>query len=56
MKRLIEQHRIRYPPFEAARWQPTPFQLRNKTLTSANSSRRMRQRIAQIDPLLSFRR
>lgn len=22
MKRLIEQHRIRYPPFEAARWQP----------------------------------
>ncbi|MEL0181914.1 MAG: hypothetical protein VW872_02490, partial [Candidatus Poseidoniales archaeon] len=23
MKRLIEQHRIRYPPFEAARWRPS---------------------------------
>ena len=22
MKQLIEQHRIRYPPFEAARWLP----------------------------------
>ena len=22
MKPLIEQHRIRYPPFEAARWEP----------------------------------
>ena len=27
MKQLHKQHRIRYPPFEAARWAPeTPFQ------------------------------